>query len=61
MHRTKIATERDVFALQLLRDQLGQRVYPVHRIDRKTSGVLLFALDEENNSKNHCPIQRSTD
>ncbi|HET8860481.1 pseudouridine synthase [Marivirga sp.] len=51
VHRTKIATEKDVFALQLLRDQLGQRVYPVHRIDRKTSGVLLFALDEENNSK----------
>ncbi len=51
VHRTKIATERDVFALQLLRDQLGQRVYPVHRIDRKTSGILLFALDEENNSK----------
>ena len=51
VHRTKIATEREVFALQLLRNQLGQRVYPVHRIDRKTSGVLLFALDEENNSK----------
>jgi len=51
VHRTKIATEREVFALQLLRDQLGQRVYPVHRIDRKTSGVLLFALDEVNNSK----------
>lgn len=51
VHRTKIATETDVFALQLLRNQLGQRVYPVHRIDRKTSGVLLFALDEENNSK----------
>jgi len=50
VHRTKIATERDVFALQLLRDQIGQRVYPVHRIDRKTSGVLLFALNEEMNA-----------
>jgi len=30
--------------LQALRDQLGQRVYPVHRLDRATSGVLLFAL-----------------
>lgn len=50
VHRTKIATETDVFALQLLRDQLGQRVYPIHRIDRKTSGVLLFALDETTNS-----------
>lgn len=50
VHRTKIATETNIFALQLLRDQLGQRVYPVHRIDRKTSGVLLFALDETTNS-----------
>jgi tRNA pseudouridine65 synthase len=50
VHRTKIATERDVFALQLLRDQIGQRVYPIHRIDRKTSGVLLFALSEEINA-----------
>lgn len=51
VHRTKIATERDQFALQLLRDQLDRRVYPVHRIDRKTSGVLLFALDEDSNSR----------
>jgi tRNA pseudouridine65 synthase len=51
VHRTKIAAEADEFALQILRDQLGQKVFPVHRIDRKTSGVLLFALDEETNSK----------
>ncbi len=31
-------------ALQALRDQLGRHVYPVHRLDRATSGVLLFAL-----------------
>lgn len=34
-------------ALQLLRDQLGCHVYPVHRLDRGTSGVLLFALSSE--------------
>jgi tRNA pseudouridine65 synthase len=34
-------------ALQALRDQLGQPVYPVHRLDRATSGVLLFALSPE--------------
>jgi tRNA pseudouridine65 synthase len=33
--------------MQLLRDQLGQRVWPLHRLDRATSGVLLFALDAE--------------
>jgi tRNA pseudouridine65 synthase len=34
-------------ALQRVRDQIGQPVYPVHRLDRATSGVLLFALSSE--------------
>jgi tRNA pseudouridine65 synthase len=49
VHRSKIATNTDVYALQLLRDQIGLRVYPVHRLDRKTSGVLIFALSAEIN------------
>jgi tRNA pseudouridine65 synthase len=40
VHRSPIAAEASEFAVQLLRDQLGQRVYPVHRLDRKTGGVL---------------------
>ena len=43
VHRTRIAEEKKEFALQLLRDQLGYRLYPLHRLDRGTSGVLLFA------------------
>jgi tRNA pseudouridine65 synthase len=31
-------------ALQLVRDQTGRFVYPVHRLDRATSGLLLFAF-----------------
>lgn len=50
VHRSKIANDADVFAIQLLRDQIGQPVYPVHRLDRKTAGVLLFALSAEVNS-----------
>lgn len=46
VHRSPIAGDASEFAVQLLRDQLGQRVYPVHRLDRKTGGVLLFALSE---------------
>lgn len=46
VHRSNIAADAEVFALQLLRDQVGQRVYPVHRIDRKTGGVLLFAFEK---------------
>ena len=37
----------DVFALTLVRDLVGRYVYPVHRLDRATSGVLVFALDRE--------------
>jgi tRNA pseudouridine65 synthase len=44
VHRTPISRDR-VFVLQTLRDQLGQRVYPVHRLDRATSGVLILAFD----------------
>jgi len=46
VHRSNIAADAEVFALQLLRDQVGQKVYPVHRIDRKTGGVLLFAFNK---------------
>lgn len=34
-------------ALQILRDQMGEWVYPVHRIDRGTSGILVFARTPE--------------
>lgn len=44
VHKTKIAKDDNPqFALQLLRDQIGQKVFPLHRIDRPTSGVLLFS------------------
>jgi tRNA pseudouridine65 synthase len=36
-----------VAATDLARRGLGVRVHPVHRLDRATSGVLLFALDPE--------------
>lgn len=47
VHRSPIAAQEERFAVQLLRDQIGRRVYPAHRLDRGTSGVLLFALDRE--------------
>lgn len=51
VHKSPIAADADVFAVQMLRDQLDQRVYPVHRLDRKTGGVLLFALNESVNQQ----------
>ncbi len=47
VHRSYLDRDAPFFALQLLRDQIGQYVYPVHRLDRPTSGVLLFALTKD--------------
>ena len=44
VHRSYLANRGEVFILQRLRDQIGQYLYPIHRLDRKTTGVLLFAL-----------------
>lgn len=46
VHRTRLS-DGNQFALQQLRNQLGQWVYPVHRLDRPTSGVLVFALSSD--------------
>ncbi len=47
VHRTGMSEDK-VFVLQLLRDQLGgARIYPIHRIDRGASGVLLFAKNQD--------------
>ncbi|WP_248281187.1 pseudouridine synthase [Azoarcus sp. TTM-91] len=47
VHRSALDAHEERFAVQLLRDQLGRRVHPVHRLDKGTSGVLLFALDKD--------------
>ncbi|WP_405035561.1 tRNA pseudouridine(65) synthase TruC [Pseudidiomarina sp. CB1] len=43
VHRSWLAKDAREFALQKLRDQIGQHVFPAHRLDRPTSGLLLFA------------------
>lgn len=45
VHRSDIDRHETRFAVQLLRDQIGRRVFPLHRLDKGASGVLLFALD----------------
>ncbi len=45
VHRSMLDRHETRFAVQMLRDQIGQRVYPAHRLDKGTSGILLFALD----------------
>lgn len=48
VHRSPIDRHETEFALQYARElNGGEHVYPVHRLDRPTSGVLLFARDQE--------------
>jgi len=51
VHRSMIDRNETRFAMQVLRDQLGCHVFPVHRLDKPTSGVLLFALSPDVASK----------
>lgn len=46
VHRSSIAKDATEFALQKTRDFVGKEVHPIHRLDRKTSGVLLFTFDK---------------
>lgn len=47
VHRSMIDRRETRFLLQLLRDQIGQRVYPLHRLDKPTQGIVLMALSPE--------------
>ncbi|GHG01807.1 tRNA pseudouridine(65) synthase TruC [Thalassotalea marina] len=47
VHRSFLDKDERFFALQLVRDLVGQYAYPLHRLDKPTSGVLLFALNED--------------
>ena len=46
VHRTNISQDR-VFVMQNLRRQIGREVFPIHRLDRATSGLLVFALSSK--------------
>src|SRR5665811_1664388 len=47
VHKSPIDRHETQFALHMVRDLIGRYVYPVHRLDKPTSGVLLFALTAE--------------
>jgi tRNA pseudouridine65 synthase len=47
VHRGERANDERPVLLQSLRDQLGKKVFPVHRLDRMTSGVIVLALNSE--------------
>lgn len=47
VHRSPLEPSATDFALQQTRNRIHRRVYPVHRLDRPVSGLLLFALTPE--------------
>ena len=47
VHKTALAYGEEENALIQLRNQIGSWVAPVHRLDRATSGCLLFAKNEK--------------
>ena len=47
VHRGETTSRNESALLQLLRNRLNRRLYPVHRLDRATSGVVLLAKDPE--------------
>lgn len=47
VHRSRLAYQEKRFALQMVRDYVGCHVYPVHRLDKPTSGALIFGLNPE--------------
>jgi tRNA pseudouridine65 synthase len=51
VHRTALDYTATTFALQMVRDMIGSHVFSIHRLDRKTSGVLLFAKNKETQSQ----------
>ncbi|MDD2999119.1 MAG: pseudouridine synthase [Candidatus Riflebacteria bacterium] len=47
VHPSYIDKSETESAMKQLRDLIGQWVYPVHRLDKATSGVLVFALSSD--------------
>lgn len=56
VHKTNHVRPQDIFALQILRKQIKARVFPIHRLDKNTTGVLIFGLSSEIAHKVHTQI-----
>ena len=59
VHRSRESSDRR-FLLQVLRDRMGRRLYPVHRLDRAASGVLLFAFAPPGAAALHAALAAGT-
>lgn len=57
VHKTEKSPPNDIVALQLLRKKIKARVYPIHRLDKRTSGVLIFGKTSKMAHEVHVQIQ----
>lgn len=53
VHRSKGTSPRTFVLNTLLKRQLSRKVFPVHRLDHRTSGAILFAFDSDSAGKIH--------
>lgn len=58
VHPANEPQEGDQVTMKILRDQIGQHVYTIHRLDRPTTGVLLFAKDQAIAKPLHQALER---
>lgn len=58
VHPADQPREGDQVTMKILRDQLGRLVYNIHRIDRPTTGVLLFGIDRDSAKSLHRALER---
>jgi len=58
VHPADHPQEGDEVTMKILRDQIGARVYNVHRIDRPTTGVLLFSICQDAARALHRALER---
>jgi len=47
VHNSKWAGPKETSLRQMVARQIDRQVYPVHRLDRPTSGVLIYALSRD--------------
>lgn len=57
VHPAENPQEDDLVAMKIVRDQLGQRVHTIHRLDRPTSGVLLLGLHKKAAQRLHKALE----
>lgn len=60
VHRSELDKNETIFALQSIRKEIDHHVFPIHRLDKPTSGVLLFAKSSEMASELNKQFQEHT-